>query len=121
MAVDVSLELDLGSALGWYEHGAPCWTDGDGTEVNLVPRIIHELPSAGVGDLWRGIEAEREEHVQAAKEYATQKTGYRFDAYDLTGAAASAWGVLWQIEYDRLEAEAKERRVLGFASVLRPA
>ena len=115
--IDVSLELDLESALGWYQHGSPCWTGTDGRAISLVDRVDHDL----LGATWEGIEAEREEHMDAAQQYATQKTGYRFDAHDLTSARASAWGVLWEIEYDRLEAAAKERRVLALAACLRPA
>lgn len=102
-------------ALQWYQHGQPTWEEPDGTQGSIVDRIDHDL----LGDLWRGIEAERDEHREQANAYATDKTGYSFDPQRILSDDHEAYTVLAQLEYERLEAAAAERRTLALAACIK--
>jgi len=62
---------------------------------------------------------ERESHRAKAQMYATAKTGYSFSLQTMMTDAYGAWEILWSAEYERLEAAAKERRILALAAVIK--
>ena len=65
--------------------------------------------------------AEWADHVTAADRYAAARTGYTWDVATFISFPAIAADVLATSEYARLEAGARERRILAFAACLSPA
>jgi len=104
-------------AAEWLDHGAPVWTSPDGGMVDLIPRIRYER----LGDLWAGIAAERSDHTEQAARSAAARTGATWGAATFLSLPAIAADVLATSEYARLEAGARERRILAFAACLSPA
>lgn len=111
-STDINERIPL--AANWYDHGEPVWDLEDGTVVSIVDRINFDI----LGDLWRSIEDERTDHHEAARRYATMKTGYDFDLTSLSTDFA-AYSVIENCEYQRLEAAARERRILALAVTIR--
>lgn len=100
-------------AAQWYRHGAPVWDSGDQT-VSIVPLINLEL----LGNLWRAMEEERQDHRRQAEQHATGQTRYAWSAMTVLSDDALAYEVVLAAEYERLEVAAKERRILALAAAL---
>jgi nicotinic acid phosphoribosyltransferase len=100
----VGIDRRIALAAHWYDTGLP--------PVGVVPHI----------GLMQEFAAERGEHMGRAEAYATDKTGY--PGWTLATALTdecSAWEVIRDCEYGRLEATARERRILALACCLQDA
>ena len=100
----------MGIARKWYETGTP-------------PQEVFELRQANpklgdIGAFWERTKNSRDEHEKQAQAYASERTGYSWNPANLFSDEAEKWGVIRDCEYDRLEAAAKERRIMMIAATL---
>lgn len=80
-------------------------------------QIIGELGEP-LKSLLSAIRTEKEEHENRAERYAAEKTGYQWDVLRILSDDHEAFSLIQDAELQRLEAAARERRLLAYAAAL---